>query len=417
MFLVHAIELCRQGEKFDYSNLNCAAKKFGRLQSAENLRKLISIRPRQVRGIFSANRPKPCSLSQNVEITGRGRSVRRCSLELRTMQLTKRKVLLLLAAVFAVVVGGFAAYDATRDNTGMLKLYGSIDMRTVELAFEESGRIEEVLVEEGMRVAAGQQLATLQKRRYEIARETAAAQVNVAQKELQLLLAGSRQEEIDAARAELEAAQASHRFAQRTCARETKLGDATTKLRVDEACSQAKVSLAQARAAQEKLDLLLAGTRIEQIEVARANLKLAEASLADAQRALENCTLVSPSEGVIRSRLREKGDMVSAQSAVYELALMTPLWARVWVDEVNLGRIAPGQKVRVRVDSYPDRVFEAVVGFVSTVAEFTPKTVQTEDLRTSLVYEVRATLADPQGLLRLGMPVTVEVDALPAEGA
>ena len=78
--------------------------------------------------------------------------------------MTKRKVLLLLAAVFAVVVGGFAAYDATRDNTGMLKLYGSIDMRTVELAFEESGRIEEVLVEEGMRVAAGQQLATLQKR-------------------------------------------------------------------------------------------------------------------------------------------------------------------------------------------------------------------------------------------------------------
>ena len=78
--------------------------------------------------------------------------------------MTKRKVLLLLAAVFAVVVGGFAAYDATRDNTGMLKLYGSIDMRTVELAFEESGRIEEVLVEEGMRVAAGQQLATLSER-------------------------------------------------------------------------------------------------------------------------------------------------------------------------------------------------------------------------------------------------------------
>ena len=134
-----------------------------------------------------------------------------------------------------------------------------------------------------------------------------------------------------------------------------------------------------------------------------------------AQRALENCTLLSPSEGVIRTRLREKGDMVSAQSAVYELALMNPLWARVWVDEVNLGRVAPGQKVRVKVDSYPDQTFEAVVGFVSSVAEFTPKTVQTEDLRTSLVYEVRATVADPQGLLRLGMPVTVELDPLPGK--
>ena len=334
---------------------------------------------------------------------------------LETMQLSKRNVFLLLVAAAVLVAGGFVAYDLTRDGARALKLYGSIDMRTVDLAFEESGRIKAVLVEEGARVSAGQKLAQLETRRYEIARETAAAQVDVAQKELQLLLAGSRQEEIDAARAELEAAQSSYRFAQRTCARESKLGEATTKLRVDEACSQAKVSAAQAKAAQKQLDLLLAGTRIEQIEVARANLELAEASLADAQRALENCTLLSPSEGVIRTRLREKGDMVSAQSAVYELALMNPLWARVWVDEVNLGRVAPGQKVRVKVDSYPDQTFEAVVGFVSSVAEFTPKTVQTEDLRTSLVYEVRATVADPQGLLRLGMPVTVELDPLPGK--
>ena len=258
------------------------------------------------------------------------------------MQLSKRNVFLLLVAAAVLVAGGFVAYDLTRDGARALKLYGSIDMRTVDLAFEESGRIKAVLVEEGARVSAGQKLAQLETRRYEIARETAAAQVDVAQKELQLLLAGSRQEEIDAARAELEAAQSSYRFAQRTCARESKLGEATTKLRVDEACSQAKVSAAQAKAAQKQLDLLLAGTRIEQIEVARANLELAEASLADAQRALENCTLLSPSEGVIRTRLREKGDMVSAQSAVYELALMNPLWARVWVDEVNLGRVAPG---------------------------------------------------------------------------
>ena len=341
-------------------------------------------------------------------------SERSCSV-LETMQLSKRNVFLLLFAAVVLVAGGFAAYDLTRDGARELKLYGSIDMRTVDLAFEESGRIKAVLVEEGARVSAGQKLAQLETRRYEIARETAAAQVAVAQKELQLLLAGSRQEEIDAARAELEAAQSSYRFAQRTCARESKLGEATTKLRVDEACSQAKVSAAQAKAAQKQLDLLLAGTRIEQIEVARANLELAEAALADAQRALENCTLLSPSEGVIRTRLREKGDMVSAQSAVYELALMNPLWARVWVDEVNLGRVAPGQKVRVKVDSYPDQTFEAVVGFVSSVAEFTPKTVQTEDLRTSLVYEVRATVADPQGLLRLGMPVTVELDPLPGK--
>ena len=224
------------------------------------------------------------------------------------------------------------------------------------------------------------------------------------------MLAGSRTEEIDAARAQLKASQASYELARRTCDRETKLGAATTRMRVDEACSQARVTMAQTQALKKQLDLLLAGTRIEQIDVARANLRLAEAALSEADRALQDCTLKAPAAGVIRSRFKEKGDMVSASVPVYELALMESLWARAWIDEVNLGKIAPGMSVRVKVDSFPDRTFAAHVGFVSTVAEFTPKTVQTEDLRTSLVYEVRLVLEDPQGLLRQGMPVTVEIE-------
>ncbi len=323
--------------------------------------------------------------------------------------MTAKKALFAGIAAIALLVGAFAAYDFYGRDDGVLKIYGSIDLRTVNLAFEESGRIARVQVTEGAHVKAGEILAQLDDTRYRIALETAEAQVGVAQKELDLLLAGSRQEEIDAARAQLAAAQASAKLAQRTCSRETRLGDATTRLRVDEACSQARVSAAQEEAARKELDLLLAGTRIEQIDVSRANLRLAQASLADARRALSNCTLRAPSEGVIRTRLKEAGDMVSASVPVYEMALMEPMWARAWIDEVNLGRIAPGAHVAVRVDSYPDKTFDAVVGFVSTVAEFTPKTVQTEDLRTSLVYEVRATISDPEGLLRLGMPVTMEI--------
>ena len=101
--------------------------------------------------------------------------------------------------------------------------------------------------------------------------------------------------------------------------------------------------------------------------------------------------------------------MVSASAPIYEVALMNPLWARVYIDEVNLGRIAMGQKVSVTADSFPDKAFEATVGFISTVAEFTPKTVQTESLRTNLVYEVRLTVSDPDGELRLGMPVTAKL--------
>ena len=101
--------------------------------------------------------------------------------------------------------------------------------------------------------------------------------------------------------------------------------------------------------------------------------------------------------------------MVSAASPVYEVALMEPMWVRAWIDEVNLGKIAVGQKVKVFSDSYPQEPFEGTVGFVSTVAEFTPKTVQTEALRTALVYEVRVTVQDPHHRLRLGMPATVQL--------
>jgi HlyD family secretion protein len=107
--------------------------------------------------------------------------------------------------------------------------------------------------------------------------------------------------------------------------------------------------------------------------------------------------------------LKEPGDMVTSNAPIFELALMDPLWVRAWVDEVNLSRLKMGDKVKVYSDSYPDAPFAGTVGFISTVAEFTPKTVQTESLRTSLVYEVRLTVEDPDGKLRLGMPVTVQL--------
>ena len=146
-----------------------------------------------------------------------------------------KKALGAFVAVLACVAAGFAAYDFYGRDDGLLRIYGSIDLRTVNLAFEEAGRIAQVRVEEGMTVKAGEELARLETRRYEIARESAAAQVGVAQKELALLLAGSRTEEIDAARAQLKASQASYELARRTCDRETKLGAATTRMRVDEA--------------------------------------------------------------------------------------------------------------------------------------------------------------------------------------
>ena len=187
------------------------------------------------------------------------------------------------------------------------------------------------------------------------------------------------------------------------------MGNASSQQARDQACYAAAANRAAEDEAQKALDLLLSGTRIEEIDVARATLNEAKVALADAERALNKCVLRAPSDAVVRSRLKEAGDMVGASAPIFELALMQPLWARVYIDESNLGQIAMGQSVEVTVDSFPNEHFSATVGFISSVAEFTPKTVQTEALRTHLVYEVRLTVDDPEHRLRLGMPVTARL--------
>lgn len=322
--------------------------------------------------------------------------------------MNKKKVIGLVVAA-ALVGGASLGFKHFINRDEGLKLYGSVDMRMVDLAIEESGRLQDVLVFEGATVKTGDVIARLDDRRQRLAYEKAQDQVAIAKAQLGLLEAGARREEIDVARANLKAAVEALALSDRNCKRERQLGTATSAQKRDQMCSQAKVDAAQKDAAQKRLDLLLAGTRVEEIAISKANLAVAQSAMADAKRALDNCQLVAPANGVIRTRLKEPGDMVTSNAPVFELALMDPLWVRAWVDEVNLSRIKMGDKVTVMSDSFADTPFVGTVGFISTVAEFTPKTVQTESLRTSLVYEVRLTVEDPEGKLRLGMPVTVQV--------
>lgn len=318
------------------------------------------------------------------------------------------------AAAAVVAVLGLAAgigYAVWQDEAPAGKIYGSVDTRTVRLAFEEAGRLATLAVEEGQTVKAGDVVGTLDDERYRIALQTAQASEAVAQKNLDLALAGARKEDIAAARARVKALSAAALLSERNCTREKKLGHATSAQRVDQLCSQATVDAAQKAAAQKEWERLLAGTRSEEIAVYRAQLAAAAAQVDEARRALSHCVLRAPTDAVIRARLKEPGDMVSSAAPVVEMALMNPLWVRAWVDEVNLDKVKPGMTVTVASDSYPDRTFKGTVGFISTVAEFTPKSVQTEAVRTSLVYEVRVMVTEAADFLRLGMPVTVNLTA------
>ncbi|TAL91030.1 MAG: HlyD family efflux transporter periplasmic adaptor subunit, partial [Rhodanobacter sp.] len=169
---------------------------------------------------------------------------------------------------------------------------------------------------------------------------------------------------------------------------------------------RAAADLASAAAA---LSLARDGFRSEDVAAGAARVAAADAALAQARTALADTELVAPSDGIVIARVREPGSMVASSTPVYTLSLRDPVYVRAYVSEPDLGRIAPGASVRVHTDS-SDKIYRGQIGFISPRAEFTPKTVETTDLRTDLVYRLRVVVADADQGLRQGMPVTVDVD-------
>jgi HlyD family secretion protein len=290
-----------------------------------------------------------------------------------------------------------------------LVLYGNVDLRQVMLAFNNNERISEELVQEGDRVYKGQVLARLDTSRLEPQVAQAKAVAEAQKHVVERMRNGSRPEEIAQGRASLASAKADAANARRHYERFSKLVGSGAVSQEDLDNAKAAMDVAEAKVAvnQKALDLLVIGPRKEDIAQAEAQLRANEAQLAFLRRQLADAELLAPSEAVIRTRLLEPGELISPQKPVFSLAIIDPKWVRAYVSEPDLGKVHPGMTASVMVDSFPDQRFDGWVGFISPVAEFTPKAVQTSELRTSLVYEVRVFVKDPSDVLRLGMPATV----------
>lgn len=321
-------------------------------------------------------------------------------------------VLLLAGAVLA----GQLWWKQSHPAPARLTLYGNVDIREVEMAFRQSGRIARLNHDEGTTVRAGEVLAELDPQPFADALAVAAANKAQAQAELQKLTAGSRPQEIAQAEQTVAQAEAAMTEAQRQYERQSRLfsGHAITQSAFDAARSvrdQAQAALAGAR---ETLSLRREGARREDIAAAKARVEAAEAHLAQARTALADTRLLAPSDALVSVRLREVGSMVGASVPVYTLSLQEPVYVRAFVSEPQLPRLQPGASVIVHADGTSESL-KGTVGFISPRAEFTPKSVETKDLRTDLVYRVRIVVPGGAHLLRQGMPVTVEVpDGKPA---
>ena len=336
----------------------------------------------------------------------------------------KRFALLLL--VLAAVLGALYAngdldglIDRFREkDPNRIRLYGNVEIRQVLLGFRVSGRVEAVYREEGERVASGDLLGILDPVPYRIKRSEAQGAMLQAKATLEKLHRGFRTEEVQEAAAQRDRVRASLDLAEKDYSRISNLfaQKAVARSELDRASSQRNALRAELAAAENALALVREGYRKEDIAAAEAAYEATSARFAAAENALSDTELRSPAEGTILTRVTEPGTVVGAGQVVYALALERPVQVRAYIPEPQLGRVRVGMPARIVTDSSPTPI-EGTLTFISPTAEFTPKQVQTEDLRTDLVYRARILVEDDRdGRLKNGMPVTVLMESMEASG-
>ncbi len=317
----------------------------------------------------------------------------------------------ILTIILLTIVGGggwlLARNLAAVPDAGTL--YGNVEIRQVDLSFETEGKVIALPRQEGDRVHRGEVVAELDPATYQTAVALAEARRDASKASLDLLLAGTRPEQIDQARATTAAAQASLANAEATFARQKDLAAraVSSQQQLDDArlaWDGAKARLAQTQAA---LAEAVAGPRREDIAESRANLRAAEATLDLARTQLAHTRLRAPNDGTVMTRVIEPGTVVLPTAAVYSIAIDGEVWVRSFAPEPMLPRLAPGAKVTVTTDG--GKSYSGRIGYVSPAAEFTPKAVETPELRTQLVYRLRVRVEQPDDGLRQGMPVTIHL--------
>ena len=315
------------------------------------------------------------------------------------------------------------AVGCTRPPATSSRASGYVEATEVRIAAEVGGRVVELLVDEGKRVAAGDLIARIDVRDTEIALRGAIAERDRVTAQLRLVQAGARTEDvrqaraqarsadadIAAAEAELDAASADlQRFEallQANAGSRKQRDDAATRRQV--AVARVNAARERAHASEETVTRLKAGSRAEEVAAARASVAAAEARIASLEKALSDAQLKSPLGGTVTSKLVDAGEVVPPRAPIVVVSDLDHAWANVYVDEPLVPRLRVGQAATLVTDA--GQRLAGTVTFISPRAEFTPRNVQTADERSKLVYRIKVTVDNREGILKPGMPVEAEL--------
>ncbi|HMD30569.1 MAG TPA: efflux RND transporter periplasmic adaptor subunit [Candidatus Acidoferrales bacterium] len=317
--------------------------------------------------------------------------------------------ILLLAAAAAAAYYYYPQWFRKSAPDGEMKLSGNIEAHESLVSFKVAGRILDLPVQEGQAVKAGQLLARLDSDDYRQQVAVDDATRHVRERQLQLALAGSRTQDVQAAyqalldaKADLEQKELDLQRYETLYAKDEIAGQTRDLARTN--VTRAKAMLAKQEQIYSELE---EGTRKEEIAVDHANTHQAEQNLDLSRIRLGYTTLTAPLNGVILVRQAELGEVMSPGTPVVTLADLDHIWVRVYLPETDLGRVRWGQDVSVRTDTYPAKSYHGHVSFISSEAEFTPKSVQTEKERVTLVYRMKVDVDNPNLELKPGMPADV----------
>jgi len=321
----------------------------------------------------------------------------------------RRPFSLLLILAGALGLAGLGCWLIWQKNTApqtYLRLQGHIEATETNLGFKVPGKISAIYFQEGQLVRAGQVVAELESEdlRQEVA--MAAARLEAAKANMTRLLAGYRPQEVREAQAAMAKARADFEDKEKDFWRMQNLFQrgvvsGSTRDRAEAAYLQAKEALRQA---QEKYDLMKSGYRQEDIDQGRAELAQAQAALELARTRLSYATICSPVNGVVLSRPVEPGHVAAVGAAVLVLGDLDNAYFEGWIPETELARVTYGQKASITTDTYPGKQYSGWVSFISSQAEFTPKTVETYKERVTLVYRTKIQVENPNHELKPGMP-------------
>ncbi len=288
---------------------------------------------------------------------------------------------------------------------------GTIEATEVNVGSKVGGQVKTLLVNEGSSVSKGDTLALIDHATLDLQVQQAEAGFELADAQLRLLLNGARSEDIQQAEQALKQADANLRNAEEDAKRIrelSKTGTATLKQR-DDAETRYTVALAQYNSAEQALKKFQQWARPEDIRAAKARLAQAKSSVDLLKKTIADCYITTPGNGIVTHKPVEEGELAGQGTTIVTISKLDKVNLMIYVTEIELGKVKLGQKAEVRIDTYPERIFDGKVIYISPAAEFTPKNVQTKEDRVKLVFGVKIEIDNPDHVLKPGMPADAVV--------